>query len=127
MLSGGKLIVIQKCPSLCFLTSLSTRLSPGSSGLDLELLTPLLERLQALLSPSGQVDVHRGPHSGAQVSWAGVDVAELLAEEEVLAALGLDGVANGLDAAGKALEHTLKDKKKKNYNYGWVWNVCYIQ
>ena len=108
------------------LTSLATRLSPGASGLHLELLAPLLQGIQALLGPSREVNVDRGPHSckekmllnyqnlgnfvfltSAQVGGAGVDVAELGAEDKVLAALGLDRVSDGLDAAGEALEDAL--------------------
>ncbi len=51
--------------------------------------------------------MHGGPHAGAQVGGARVDVAELGAEHEVLAALGLDGVAHGLDAPGEPLKDSL--------------------
>ena len=39
-----------------------------------------------------------GPHASAQVGGAGVDVAKLGGEHEVLAALSLYGVADSLDA-----------------------------
>ena len=42
-----------------------------------------------------------------QVGGAGVDVSELLGEEEILAGLGLDGVTDSLDAAGKPLKDSL--------------------
>ena len=92
---------------MCQLTSLAAGLAPGAPGLNLELLAPLLEGIHTLLGPAGQVNVDRGPHAGAKVGGARVDIAELLAEDEVLAALGLDRVADGLDAAGKALEDSL--------------------
>merc|ERR1719507_1603573 len=90
--------------------SLAAGLSPGAPGLHLELLAPLLEGAHAavaLLGPAGQVNVHGGTHAGAQVGGAGVDVAELGGDLEVLAGLGLHRVTDGLDAAGQALEHTL--------------------
>ena len=45
-----------------------------------------------------------GPHAGAQVGGAGMQVAKLLVEHELAARLGLDGVSNSLDAAGEPLE-----------------------
>jgi hypothetical protein len=51
--------------------------------------------------------VDRGAHASAEVGGAGVDVAELGAEEEVLAGLGLDGVTDGLDTASETLEDGL--------------------
>merc|ERR1712015_21368 len=45
--------------------SLATGFSPGSSGLDGEFLAPLLQSGQALLGPSGQVNVHGGAHASA--------------------------------------------------------------
>jgi hypothetical protein len=48
----------------------------------------------------------RGTHASAQVGGAGVDVAKLGAEQEVLARLGLDRVSNSLNATGKALKNS---------------------
>merc|ERR1719153_1072931 len=62
----------------------ATGLSAGSTGLDSKLLTPLLEGVKTLL-----------------------DVAVLLGQGEVLAALSLDGVPDGLDATGKTGEDAL--------------------
>merc|ERR1712002_1167048 len=45
--------------------SLATGFSPGSSGLNGELLAPLLQSGQALLGPAGQVNVHGGTHASA--------------------------------------------------------------
>ena len=45
------------------LTGLAAGLSPGAPGLQVELLAPLLEGGQSLLSPAGQVHVHAGPHA----------------------------------------------------------------
>jgi hypothetical protein len=46
----------------------------------------------------------RGTHASAQVGGAGVDVAKLGAEQEVLARLSLDRVSDSLNATGKALK-----------------------
>jgi len=88
-------------------SSLATRLTAGATGLDSELLAPGLELVDALLGPAGKVNVDGGPHASTQVGGAGVDVAELLGQLEVLAGLSLDAVADSLDATGQALEDTL--------------------
>jgi len=88
-------------------SSLAARFTTGSTGLDSELLAPLLESVDTVLGPSGQVNVDRGPHASAQVGGAGVDVAELGGNLEVLARLGLDGVLDSLDASGQPLEDSL--------------------
>jgi len=88
-------------------TGVTTRFTTSSTGLESELLAPGLEGSESLLVPSGQVNVDGCAHASAQVGWAGVDVAELGAQQEVLARLSLDGVRDGLDTAGKALEDSL--------------------
>ena len=76
---------------------LAAGLAAGATGLESELLAPGLQLVDAVLGPAGKVDVDGGPHAGAKVGGAGVDVAELGGQQEVLAGLGLDGVADGLD------------------------------
>ena len=52
-----------------------------------------------------------GPHASAQVGGAGVDVAELLGQLEVLARLSLDAVTDSLDATaytGKVIDKSFK-------------------
>jgi len=88
-------------------SGLAARLAAGATGLDSELLAPGLQLVDALLGPAGKVNVDRGPHAGTQVGGAGVDVAELLGQLEVLARLSLDAVTDSLDATGQALEDTL--------------------
>jgi len=51
--------------------------------------------------------VHRGAHASSQVGGAGVDVAILLRVGVVLAALGLDGISDSLNATGEPLEDSL--------------------
>ena len=87
--------------------SLATRLTAGATGLDSQLLTPGLQLVNSLLGPSGQVNVDGGSHASAQVGGAGVDVAELGGQQEVLAGLSLDGVADGLDTGSQPGEDTL--------------------
>ena len=119
------------------LTSLAAALAAGAARLQAELLAALLERVQTLLRPPGQVNVHRGPHAGAQVGWARVQVPvpgfpekigvsfdqlgpvsihsfnSLGVQQEVLARLCLDRVADTLDAARQALKDALEDSGKK--------------
>merc|ERR550539_334254 len=88
-------------------SGLAARLSSGATGLNSELLAPGPELVNALLGPAGKVNVDGGPHAGTQVGWGGVDVAELLGQLEVLARLGLDTVADSLDATSQAREDSL--------------------
>merc|ERR1719336_3024085 len=88
-------------------SSLATRLSTGSTGLQLQLLATSLQLLNAMLGPAGQVNVDGGPHASAQVGGAGVDVAEPLIQAEVLAGLLLHRVLHSLDALGKPLKDLL--------------------
>ena len=82
-------------------SSLSTRFTTGSTGLQVQLFTTLLQSLNAVLGPSRKVDVYRGPHTSTKVGWARVDVTELLRQLEVLARLGLDTLLDSLDSAVK--------------------------
>merc|ERR1719317_1522917 len=66
-------------------SGLATRLSTGSTGLQVKLLATSLELVNAVLGPAGQVNVDGGPHASAKVGGAGVDVAEPLIQAEVLA------------------------------------------
>merc|ERR1712106_242607 len=54
--------------------SLATRFSSGSTRLNLELFTSLLQKFYAFLGPARKVNVDRSPHSSPQVGGAGVDV-----------------------------------------------------
>jgi len=86
---------------------LTAGLTAGAARLDIEFFATLLQEVNTLLGPSGEIDVDRGAHAGTQVGGARVDVAELLREHEFLAGFGLDGVTDSLDTAGKALKDTL--------------------
>merc|ERR1719431_2554627 len=86
-------------------SSLATRLSTGSTGLQVELLATSLQLVDAVLGPARQVNVDRGPHASTKIGGAGVDVAVLLIETEVLASLSLNGVLDGLDTLGQSAEH----------------------
>jgi len=88
-------------------SSLATRFSAGSTGLDSELLASGLELVDSLLGVAGEVNVDRGSHASTKVGGAGVDVTVLLGQSVVLARLGLDGLLDGLDTAGKAGEDSL--------------------
>jgi len=87
--------------------SLAARLSTCSTGLQVQHLAPSLEGIDGLLGPAGQVNVHGSAHASSQVGGARVDVAELLGQDEVLAGLSLDRVADSLDSPGEPLEDSL--------------------
>jgi len=88
-------------------TGLATRFAAGTTGLQAKSFAPLLQLVNRILGPAGQVNVDGGTHASAQVGGAGVDVAELGGEQELLATLGLDGVTDSGDAPGETLEDTL--------------------
>jgi len=88
-------------------TGLATRFAAGTTGLQAKSFAPLLQLVNRLLGPAGQVNVDGGTHASAQVGGAGVDVAELGGEQELLATLGLDGLTDSGDALGETLEDTL--------------------
>jgi len=85
-------------------TSLATRFTAGTTGLDLEFFTSDLKGFETFLGPAGQVNVDGSPHAGAKVGRAGVDIAVFGIKHEFLAALSLDGVTDSLDTAGKTFE-----------------------
>merc|ERR1712172_310342 len=85
--------------------SLATGFSTGSTGLQVKLLTTSLQLVDTVLGPARQVHVDGGPHASTKVGGAGVDVAVLLIETEVLARLSLNGVLDGLDTLGQSAEH----------------------
>jgi hypothetical protein len=88
-------------------TGLATRFAAGTTGLQAKSFAPLLQLVNRVLGPAGQVNVDGGTHASAQVGGAGVDVAELGGEQKLLATLGLDGLTDSGDALGETLEDTL--------------------
>merc|ERR1719356_1238490 len=88
-------------------TSLASRFTAGSTGLDSELFASNLQFVDTLLGPSGEVNMDGGSHASTKVGGAGVDVAVLLRVGVVFARLSLDGLLDGLDTAGKAGEDSL--------------------
>jgi len=88
-------------------SSLATRFTTGTTGLQVKGLTPGLQAINAVLGPAGQVNVDGGTHASAQVGGARVNVTELGGEQEVLARFSLDGVTDSLDASGEPFEDSL--------------------
>merc|ERR1719348_2313429 len=78
---------------------LAPTFSPGTTGLDTQLLTSGLEGRKALLGVARQVHVHTGAHACSEISGAAVDVSVLGVEHEVSATLLLHTVAHSLDTA----------------------------
>ena len=87
------------------LTCLTPGLSSGSPGLQVKLLTSVLQSLQSFLRPPGEVDVDGGSHPSPEVGGAGVDVAVLGVQHELLAGLRLDGVTHSLDTSSQPVKH----------------------
>merc|ERR1712105_133336 len=88
-------------------SSLATRFSTGSTGLDIEFFTASLELVNRFLGPAREVNVDRGTHTSSKIGGAGVDVSVLLRQSKVLAAFSLDRVSNSLDSTSKTLKDTL--------------------
>merc|ERR1712012_647893 len=89
-------------------SGLATRLSTGSTGLQVKLLAASLQSVNAgLFSPALKIDVDGGPHASAKVGGAGVDVSVLLVKAEVLARLLLDRLLDSLDSLGEPGEDLL--------------------
>jgi len=88
-------------------TSLTTGLSTGSTGLNSEFLASCLELVNGFLGPSGKVNVDGGSHTSSKIGWARVDVSVLFGESVVLARLSLDGISDSLDSTGKTSEDSL--------------------
>merc|ERR1719367_330364 len=88
-------------------SSLATRFSAGSTGLDSKLLASGLELVNSLLGVAGEVNVDGGSHASTEVGGAGVDVTVLLGQSVVLAGLSLDTISDGLDTAGETGEDSL--------------------
>merc|ERR1719351_472973 len=65
-------------------TSLSTRLSSGSTWLKVKLFTSGSKNLGAKLGPSWEVDVNRSSHACSKVRWAGVDVSVSFVQQEMI-------------------------------------------
>jgi len=88
-------------------SSLSTRLSTSTTGLQMQLLTASLKSINTMFGPSRKVDVDRGPHTSAKVGGARVNVAKPVIQTEVLPRLFLHRVLDSLDTLGKSLEYLL--------------------
>merc|ERR1712042_276331 len=70
-------------------SSLSTRFSPSSTGLQVKFFTSSLENFQPFLGVSREINMDRSSQSSSQVGWAGVNITILWVKHEVLARLGL--------------------------------------
>jgi len=88
-------------------SSLATRFSAGSTGLDSELLTASLELVNTFLGPAREVNVDGGTHTSSKVGGAGVDITILLRESKFLSRFSLDRISNSLDTTSKTLKDTL--------------------
>ena len=85
-------------------SSLSTRFTTGSTGLNGKLFASGLKGIKTFLGPSGEVDVDGGSHASSKIGWARVNVTELFGQLEVLAGFSLDGVLYSLNTSVKILK-----------------------
>ena len=102
----GQFMVQNMTKILRCITCLSPRLSPSPPRLEVKFLTSLLQSLHSLLGPPRKVNMDGGSHASAEVGGAGVDVAVLGVQYEVLPRLSLDRVTDSLDTTGKTLKDT---------------------
>ncbi len=85
---------------------LSARFSTGSTGLEVQGFTSLLQGRESFLGPSGKVNMNRGAHAGSKVGRAGVEESKARVEHEFAARFGPDGISDSLDAADETVENT---------------------
>merc|ERR1719362_247032 len=76
-------------------------------GLQVKLLTSLLQFVNTVLGPSRQVNMDRGSHTSTKIGGAGMNVSILGIKAEVLSGLLFDTVSNCLDTSSKPLKDTL--------------------
>jgi len=88
-------------------SSLATRFTTGSTGLETHAVASGLQSVNGVLGPAGEVNVDGGAHASAQVGGARVDITEFGRDLEVLARFSLDGVTDGLNTPSETLEDTL--------------------
>merc|ERR1719320_679400 len=89
------------------MSSLTTALSPSSTGLQVKLFTSLLQLVNTVLGPSRQVNMDRGSHTSSKIGGAGMNVSILGIKAEVLSRILLDTVSNSLDTSGQPLKDSL--------------------
>jgi len=88
-------------------SSLATRFSTGSTGLDIEFFTASLESVNRFLGPAREVNVDGSAHASSKIGGAGVDVSVLLGESIFLARFSLNRSLNSSDSTGKTCKDTL--------------------
>merc|ERR1711963_659256 len=71
-------------------SSLATRFTTGTTGLETHAVAPGLQSINGVLGPAGEVNVDGGAHASAQVGGARVNIAEFGGDLEVLARFTLD-------------------------------------
>merc|ERR1712008_192800 len=88
-------------------SSLATRFTTGSTGLETHAIASGLQSVNGVLSPAGEVNVDRSTHTSSQVGWARVDITEFGGDLEIIARLSLDGFTDSCDTQGKTLDNAL--------------------
>merc|ERR1719184_530668 len=89
-------------------SGLATRFSTSATGLQVKLFATSLQPVHTgLFGPALKINMNGCPHASTKVGGAGVDVAVLLIQTEVLSRLLLDGLLDSLDTLGKPGEDLL--------------------
>jgi len=88
-------------------SSLSSRFTTSSTGLEVKLFTSGSEDLGAKLGPAWEVNVNRGSHASSKVSWASMDVTISFIQHEIMTRFLLDGILDSLDSSCQPVEHLL--------------------
>merc|ERR1740128_1180452 len=88
-------------------SSLSTRFSSGSTGLQMKLLTSGLQLFNSMFGPSGKVNMNRGSHASTKIGRTRMDISVLLIKTEALARLLLYRISYSLDSLSQSFKDTL--------------------
>jgi len=89
------------------MTSLSTRLTTGATGLQVKLFTSCFQLVNRVVGPARKINMDRSSHTSAKVGGARVNVTILFVQAEVLARFLLDRFLHSLDTISQPLEDSL--------------------
>jgi len=98
-------------------SSLSSRFTTSSTGLEVKLFTSSSEDLGTKLGPAWEINVDRGSHASSKVSWAGVDVTIPFIQHEIMTRFLLDRILHSLDTSCQSVEHLLNVTSLLHGNY----------
>merc|ERR1740128_1401697 len=88
-------------------SSLSTRFSSGSTGLQMQLFTSCLQLVNSMFGPSRKVNMNRGSHASTKIGRTRMDISVLLIKTEALARLIHDRISNSTNTLSQSFKDTL--------------------